>query len=168
MTDVQHISRKGDKQFLFQVELNWLLDQKGVLAARDVAEQIHVATPVVFGGKGREWSPEHLFLSAISSCFMTTYLAFAKKLDFEIANFECSTIGQVELVEGKYQFTRINIFPKIFISDEALKPKAKQALEKTQKYCLVSNSINAEIIYHSEVVISTEHRQLKKSSYAIL
>lgn len=168
MTDVQHISRKRDKQFLFQVELNWLLDQKGVLSSPDAAGQIHVATPALFGGKGKEWSPEHLFLSAISSCFMTTYLAFAKKFEFEISNFECSTIGQVDLVEGAYQFTRINIFPKIFISDEALHSKAKLALEKTQKYCLVSNSIKAEMIYHSEVLIWAEHKQSKNSGYAIL
>ena len=168
MTDVQQVSRQGDKQFLFQVELNSLLNQKGVLSAHDVTEKIHVATPAVFGGEGKEWSPEHLFLSAISSCFMTTYLTFAKKIRFEISNFECSTTGQVDLVEGRYQFTRINIFPKIFISDEALRQKAKLALEKTQKYCLVSNSINAEMIYHSEVLISTEHKQPKNSGYAIL
>jgi organic hydroperoxide reductase OsmC/OhrA len=168
MADIQHISRKRDKQFLFQVELNWLLHQKGVLSAQDVTEKIHVATPALFGGEGMEWSPEHLFLSAIGSCFMTTYLTFAKKFGFEISNFECSTIGEVDLVEGRYQFTRISIFPKIFISDEALKPKAKLALEKTQKYCLVSNSINAAIIYHSEVLVSAEHKQLKNSCYAIL
>ena len=168
MTDVQHISRKGDKQFLFQVELNWLSNQKGVLSAHDVPEKIHVASPALFGGEGKEWSPEHLFLSAISSCFMTTYVAFAKKFGFEISNFECSAIGQVDLVEGSYRFTRINLFPKIFISDPAFKPKAKLASERTEKYCLVSNSINAEMIYHSEVLISAEHKQFKNNGYAIL
>ena len=79
MTDIQHISRKGDKQFLFQIELNSLVNQKGVLSTHGVAEKIHVAIPALFGGEGKEWSPEHLFLSAISSCFMTTYQAFAKK-----------------------------------------------------------------------------------------
>jgi peroxiredoxin-like protein len=168
MTVIQHVSRKEDKQFLFEVGLNWVLNQKGVLSANDVTEKIHVATPAVFGGEGKEWSPELLFLSAISSCFMTTYLTFAKKFGFEISNFECSAAGQVELVEGRYQFTQINIFPKIYISDEALRPKATLALEKTQKYCLVSNSINAEMIYRSEVLVSPQHKELKTGSYAIL
>ena len=167
MTDIQHISRKGDKQFLFQIELNSLVNQKGVLSTHGVAEKIHVAIPALFGGEGKEWSPEHLFLSAISSCFMTTYQAFAKKFGFEIVNFQCNTIGHVQLVEGRYQFTSINIFPKIFIAGDEVKPKAKLALGKTIKYCLVSNSIKAELIYHSEVLVSQEH-QHKNTGYAIL
>lgn len=84
---------------------------------------------------------------------MTTYLAFAKKLQFEITNFECNTIGQIEIVNGKYKFTLINVYPKISVADETLKEKANTALEKTHKYCLISNSINAAIFYHSEILI---------------
>lgn len=85
---------------------------------------------------------------------MTTYLAFAKKIHFEIFHFECDTIGQIEIVDGKYKFTHINLYPKIFIVDETLREKATLALEKTQKYCLVTNSVNAAVIYHPEVLIA--------------
>jgi organic hydroperoxide reductase OsmC/OhrA len=149
---------KTDKQFLFEVQLNWLADTRGVLSARDAAGTIHVATPPAFGGQGKPWTPEHLFLSSISSCFMTTYLAFAKKIHFEIYHFECDTIGQIEVVDGKYKFTHINLYPKIYIVDEILRDKATLALEKTHKYCLVINSLNAEVFYHSEVLIAP-HQQ---------
>ncbi len=144
---------KTDKQFLFEVKLDWQEKNKGVLSAVDADGTIDVATPPEFGGEGKPWSPEHLFLSAISSCFMTTYLAFAKKLQFEITNFECNTIGQIEIVEGKYKFTLINVYPKIFVANESLREKANVALEKTHKYCLISNSINAAIFYHSQIKI---------------
>jgi organic hydroperoxide reductase OsmC/OhrA len=144
---------KTDKQFLFEVNLNWKEKNKGVISAVDVDGTIDVATPPEFGGEGKSWSPECLFLSSISSCFMTTYLVFAKKLQFSIAAFECNTIGQIEIVDGKYKFTLINVYPKIFIADESLKEKAKVALEKTHKYCLISNSINAAIFYHSQIKI---------------
>jgi peroxiredoxin-like protein len=168
MADFQHISRKGDKQFLFEVDLNWLVKQKGVLTIQDVAEKINVATPPLFGGEEKTWSPEHLFLSSLSSCFMTTFLAFAKNHELVFTGFECNTIGQVELKEGRFQFTRINIFPKIYVENENSKLKAKLVLEKTQKYCLVSNSINAEIIYHSEILVSSERSIAKSNGYAIL
>jgi peroxiredoxin-like protein len=144
---------KTDKQFLFEVNLNWQEKSKGILSAIDVDGTIHVATPTEFGGEGKLWSPEHLFLSSISSCFMTTYLAFAKKLQFNISAFECNSIGQIEIVEGKYKFTLINVYPKILVADESLKEKANVALEKTHKYCLISNSINAAIFYHSQIKI---------------
>jgi peroxiredoxin-like protein len=143
---------KTDKQFLFEVQLNWVERTNGVLTAIDANGLIHVGTPPEFGGDEKTWSPEHLFLSAISSCYMTTYLAFAKKMDFTISHFECNTIGQIEIVNGKYKFTNINVYPKIFIAKEELRENAILAMDKTQKYCLVANSLNATIFYHSEVV----------------
>ena len=68
---------KTDKQFFFEVQLNWLTDKKGLLSAKDASGTLHVATPPAFGGEGKPWTPEHYFLSAVSSCFMTTFLFFA-------------------------------------------------------------------------------------------
>jgi len=144
---------KTTKQFFFEVQLNWLEGKKGILSAKDATGTIHVATPPEFGGEGRPWSPEHLFLSAISSCYMTTFLAFAQKLQFEIDGMDCETIGQIEIVDGKYKFTTINSYPRIFIADELLRENANKAIEKTHKYCLISNSVNAVIFYHPQILI---------------
>ena len=149
---------KSDKQFFFEVKLNWLADTRGILSAKDAEGSIHVATPPEFGGGGKPWSPEHLFLSSISSSYMSTYLLFAKKMGFEIANFECNTIGQILLVDGKYKFTKIDLFPKIFITDESVREKANQAVEKTHKYCLITNSVDAAVFYHSEVLINPDKK----------
>jgi peroxiredoxin-like protein len=143
---------KKEKQFLFEVQLNWVEKTNGVLTANDVDGLLYVGTPPAFGGEGKNWSPEHLLLSAISSCFMTTYLAFAKKLNFEISHFECNTIGQIQIVEGRYKFTNINVYPKIFIAKEGLREKANTVVEKTHKYCLVTNSLNVNVFFHTEVV----------------
>jgi organic hydroperoxide reductase OsmC/OhrA len=146
---------KTDKQFFFEVKLNWLCDTRGVLSAKDAEGTLHVATPPKFGGEGKPWTPEHLFLSSIRSCFMTTYLAFTKKFDFEIFHFECDAIGQIKIVEGKYKFTKIDLYPKVYIAGENLRDKATNALEKTHKYCLISNSVNVEIFYHSEILVAS-------------
>ena len=148
------MSGKTNKQFLFEVQLNWLTAKKGVLFAKDAEGTLHVATPPIFGGEGKPWTPEHLFLSSISSCFMTTYLAFAQKSGFEISDFDCNIIGQIEIVEGRYKFTNINLYPKVYIANESLREKASVALEKTHKYCLITNSVNAGIFYHSEILIA--------------
>ncbi len=144
---------KTDRQFLFDVQLNWLADKRGILSAKDVAGTLHVATPPVFGGEGKPWSPEHLFLGSISSCYMTTLLAFAQKLNVEISRFECEVIGQVALSEGKYKFTVINLYPKIVVAHEALREKMNQVVQKTNKYCLITNSVNAPVYYHTELLV---------------
>lgn len=150
------MSIKTDKQLLFEVCLNWGEGTTGILSSKDANGTIQVATPKEFGGEGDQWSPEHLFLSAISSCFMTTFLTFSKKLHFEIENFKCGIIGQLEIVDGKYKFTNINLYPKVFLAEEALREKANIALEKTHKYCLITNSVNATVFYHNEIIIDNK------------
>ena len=152
MTHLTHTHRKTDKQFFFEVQLNWLDKDRGILHANDAEGSVHVSTPAKFGGEGKEWSPEHLFLSSVSSCYMTTFLVFAKKMSLEIFHFECNAIGQIELVDGKYKFTHINLYPKIYIYDELLREKVNLAVEKTHKYCLIANSINTAIIYHTQIL----------------
>jgi organic hydroperoxide reductase OsmC/OhrA len=158
-----NMAGKTSKQFFFETQLNWLTGTRGILGAKDAIGIIHVATPPEFGGEGEPWTPEHLFLGAVSSCFMTTYLAFASKMHFKIAHFECSTIGQIELIDGRYKFTNINLYPKIFIENELLREQANAALEKTHQYCLITNSINALVFYHSEVLIDALAYNKKKN-----
>lgn len=154
MTSIIHPSVKDGKHFVFDVRLDWLEHQKGILTANDANGPVYVATPPAFGGEGREWSPEHLFLGSISSCFMSTYLYFAKKMNFSITHLECETFGQVELVEGKYSFTHITIFPIIYVSNGTLLEIADLAILKAQKHCLVSNAISIKVEYRGKVQVS--------------
>ncbi len=153
MTYIQHTLKKSDKHLSFQVQLKWLAGDKSSIITAGVEQPIRVSSPPEFGGEGKDWSPEHLFLGAICSCFTTTYMVLARKYDFEVSAIECTVIGQIELIDGSFRFTVINIFPKVFVSGEALKDKARLALEKTPHYCIVANSIKAEKIYHGEVVL---------------
>jgi peroxiredoxin-like protein len=153
MIDITHISRKTDKVHFFEVDLNWLSHKEGILSAHDVGGTLHVATPPSFGGEGREWSPEHLFLSAISSCYMTTFLHFLNKVGVNITKFSCNSIGQIHLVEGKYKFTQVDVYPKIMVSDESAIEKVSGAVQKTHQYCLISNSVDARIIYHPQILV---------------
>lgn len=143
---------KDGKHFLFDVRLDWLSEQKGILTSNDTNGPIYVATPPAFGGDEKEWSPEHLFLGAIASCFMSTYLYFSRKMKFQIAHMECNAVGQVELVEGKFKFTHVGVFPSIYVSDETLFELADSAMLKTKNSCLISNSISAEITYNGKVI----------------
>ncbi|TMI66001.1 MAG: OsmC family peroxiredoxin [Bacteroidetes bacterium] len=148
---------KNNKPVIFSTELSWLADKSGVVSLNSGKKSFRVSTPPEFGGPEGDWSPEHLFLSSIISCFMSTYLVFVNKLKIENTGFECTATGQVEIIDGKYKFTFIHIYPKAFVANEPDIEKARIAMEKSKKYCLISNSINAEIVLHPEVVISKQH-----------
>jgi len=136
----------------FSSRLDWLENTRGIITANDVKDALYVATPPAFGGIGQEWSPEHLLIGAASSCFMTTFLYFAKRQHLEITHLTCLATGQVALEGGKYVFTGIDLYPKIYLRDEALQQAALTALEKTKAHCLVSNSLRTPVSYHCEVL----------------
>jgi organic hydroperoxide reductase OsmC/OhrA len=154
MTSIFHPMKKDGKQIVFDVRLDWLSEQRGILTANDAAGPVYVATPPAFGGKEGDWSPEHLFLGSIASCFMSTYLYFTRKMKFEIAHLECHAIGQIELIEGKYKFTHIGVFPTVHVSDATLIELADLAILKAQKSCLISNSLAVDIVYNGKVARS--------------
>lgn len=135
----------------FATRLDWLEKKEGIITANDAKGAIKVATPKVFGGEGEEWSPEHLFISAISSCFMTTYLFFAEKAQLEVSHLTCLATGQVALQNGKYDFTGIDLYPKIYIRDENFRERALRVLKRTEAHCLVSSALRVPVAYHSDV-----------------
>lgn len=158
------MTKKNDKVFLFETRLHWLAEDRGIMHAHAANGPLYTSSPAEFGGSGKEWSPEHLLLSAIDSCYMLTFVGFAKKANLSFTHLECNAIGQVQLVDGKYKFSIINVYPKIQISNEAFRELANATALKTQRYCLVSNSINAEIIYHTEIVHEKQFPEMRKSA----
>ena len=157
------MSLKNNKPIIFTTDLYWSGDKIGTVGSQSL-KSFSVSSPPEFGGPEGEWSPEHLFLSSIASCFMSTYLTFVNKMKIENTGFECTATGQVEIVDGKYKFTYIHIYPKAFVGNDADVERAKVAMEKTKKYCLISNSVNAQIVQHPEVAISKQHVMINSAA----
>ena len=146
------MKNKSGNHFLFETELSWVKDKQGMLSAHDAEGVLYIETPPAFGGEGRPWTPEHLFLGSVSTCFMSTFLAFANKMRISIISLKCPAIGQVQLVEGYYQFTQIDLYPEICV-DPLHESNAGLALEKTYKYCLITRSIAVPVFYHTDLKI---------------
>lgn len=130
----------------FEVNLQWKNDRKGTLSSPVLPNQIEVATPPDFPkGMAGIWSPEHLFVAAVNSCFMTTFLSIAENSKMEFISFECNAVGIVDKVDGKYVVTEITLQPKILIPSSQNEDKARRIIEMTEKACLISNSIKSKI-----------------------
>ncbi len=143
---------KADREFLFETQLNWVAGTMGVLSARTTEGIIQTATPPAFGGEGRFWSPEHLLLGAVCGDVMTTFLAISAREALEVSRFECNATGLIRETDGRYRYTQIELWPKVFVPSEEMHTRASQVMERTRKNCLVANSLNAEIYFHGLVL----------------
>lgn len=146
---------------VYNVDINWTQDRKGMMCSPELnsAETnrtncIEVATPPEFDkGIPNIWSPEHLFTAAVSSCLMTTFLAVAEYSKFEFISFKCGSKGILDKVDGKFKMTEVFLFPEVFISDESQRERALKILEKSEKACLISNSITSKVTMEPKITV---------------
>lgn len=161
MSDTPLVAVKQPQPIFFDTQLRWLGSKKGSLNAEDVKNSIYVATPKNFGGEGHDWSPEHLFLGAVSSCFMTTFLFFAKKAGLSFFNFTCDARGAINIVNGRYRFIQIELFSKVYIIESLLKDDAMLVLQSAQERCMIGAAISCPIEYHNEVQVGFQSKPEK-------
>lgn len=138
----------------YEVNLHWKQDRKGEVSSPVLNDKIEVVTPPEFP-KGIEgsWSPEHLFTAAVSSCLMTTFLAVAENSKLDFVSFDCKANGKLEMVEGKYMMSEIELLPKLVIKKEEDRERAERILTKSEAACLISNSIKSKIVFKPEIII---------------
>ena len=119
----------------------------GIMTAdEDGLPALHVASPPEFGGPEAVWSPEHLFVAAVSSCLMTTFRTIADLSKLEVISYSDDPIGHLIRDEsGLYRIESVTLRPQVTIADAEKVDRAIRLLEKAERACLVSRSVSAEI-----------------------
>ena len=133
-----------DNNYSYNTEVEWTGERHGELRA-PVRPNLTVDAPPEFKGHDGVWTPEHLFVASVNSCFMTTFLAIAENSKLDFVSFKASAEGKLEKLDGQgFIMTAITLHPKLLISHARDAERASRILEKAEKHCLISNSIKAE------------------------
>ena len=103
---------------------------------------LRTAPPADFDGPGDAWSPEHLLLAAVQSCFLFTLRSIARASHVEFVSLELDASGTVNRQEGVTRFTEIVLRPRLVIAPGTDRVRALHMLEKSEKHCLVSASLS--------------------------
>jgi peroxiredoxin-like protein len=138
----------------YDVNVRWIAGRKGLMTSTVLPDAIEVATPPQFP-KGVEgiWSPEHLLVAAVNSCLMTTFLAIAENSKLAYESFDSAATGKLEIVDGKYMISEIELKPVVVISTNETIERAERVLQKSEAACLISNSVKSTILFKPEIVV---------------
>ena len=110
------------------------------------------APPPEFDGPGGLWSPETLLCAAVADCFVLSFRAVARASKFEWSHLDCQVEGVLERAEGTTRFTRYLTRATLRVPAGTDKARAHQLLEKAEKVCLISNSLNGTSELHCEIL----------------
>ena len=142
--------------FYYETGVEWTGEKRGRLRS-PALPALEVATPPEFNGHEHVWSPEHLFVAAVNSCFMTTFLAIAEMSKLEFTDFSADAVGKLERVDGQgYMVTEVTVRPRLTIRRARDADRASRILEKAEKHCLISNSVKSVVRMEPVIEVGEE------------
>src|SRR5262245_4837508 len=111
----------------------------------DGAPALRSAPPRDFGGPGDAWSPEHLLLASLESCFLFTFRAVAEASKFDFLSFEVAGSGTVDRKDGANGFIDIVLKSRSTVQKRAdLEPHSRK-MAKGKIACIVTTSVTVRV-----------------------
>ena len=139
------------KPYYYEACVEWTRDRAGTLSGAGL-DAIAVGAPPEFKGSAGKWSPEHLLVASVNTCFMLTLLAVAENSKVPLHSFTSSARGKLEKVEGAgYQVTEIVIKPTVVIASADHLERMPRILEKSKENCFITNSIKSAVKLEPQV-----------------
>jgi organic hydroperoxide reductase OsmC/OhrA len=117
---------------------------------------LRTASPPEYDGPGDAWSPEHLLLAAVESCFLFTLRAVALASQLEFDALDLQAVGVVDRRDRVTRFTEIVLRPRLAVRAGTDHARVLHILEKTERACLVSASLSTPIRLEAEIVERTD------------
>jgi organic hydroperoxide reductase OsmC/OhrA len=90
------------------------------------------------------WSPEHMLLSSLGLCMLTTFEAFAARDHLELQSWEARVSGTVEQTPEGPMFTSIVVELDVDIAGNI--EQFEDTLEDAKRYCLVQNALRVPVV----------------------
>lgn len=141
--------KKAYKTFRYAADLAWTGGRNGRASAAGKPD-ITVGSPPEFRGEEGVWSPEHLFVSSLSTCLMLTFLSMAERRAIEVAAYRSHAEATLENVDGKYQVTSVSVRPQVALKSADALEAAREIMGRVEGNCFISSSIKSRIDLQAE------------------
>jgi peroxiredoxin-like protein len=139
-------------RYFYETEVEWKGD-KDLKLSGDKLPLIDAGAPPEFKGKENNWSPEHLFVASLNTCYTLTLLAIAEFSKIALVSVSSTAKGKLEKVPGGgFQITEIVVKPRVVLASANDLARMPRILEKAKENCFVSNSIKSAIKIEPEIL----------------
>ena len=133
-----------NQEYRYSANASWVLARRGIVSASGVPLALEYSSPPEFQGDPDLWTPEHLFAASIATCFASTFCAIAQHSKFQdVVALEVGVETVLRKEEGGFRFAEVITRPVLTVASPEDEARGLQLMEKTEKACLVSRSINA-------------------------
>lgn len=137
-----------------QVDLYWKEDQNARLSSMLFKESIEVASHSCLKDLTNDiWSAEHLFIAAIESSYMTSFLKTAKNKGIKCSAFKCNAKASVVVTDDQTEITDIVIRPIATINDKKMINKTLKIFLVCKEYSIVLSALKIRVHIFPTVIV---------------
>lgn len=136
----------------YQVKATAHVDTNVTLSSAGVP-LLESAAPAEFGGPGDRWSPEALLVAAVADCFILTFKAIARASKAEWRYVSVNVAGKLDRIDNVTRFERFDLDVEVHVPESTDTNKVTRLLEKAERNCLITNSLNSATSLQCEVHI---------------
>lgn len=139
--------------YSYRATARWTEHTRGIVEAEGIPRTINFASPPEFGGEPGLWTPEHLLLAALSTCYVATLRAVADASKLQFHSLELAVEGTIEKQEGGFRFTRVLLRPVVTIVKEDDRERMGRLLEKAERACLITRSLACTNLLEAKILV---------------
>ena len=142
-----------ESDFTYSAHAHWTQHKRGILEVAEIPRTINFAAPPEFGGEPGLWTPEHLLVGALATCYVSTFRAIAEYSKLAFHGMDVRVEGKLEKQEGGFRFTKIVLRPSVTIDKPEDRDRTQRLIDKAERACLISRSLNSEISVEPEILV---------------
>jgi peroxiredoxin-like protein len=130
--------------------------RSGVVASDEVPSPIVFSAPPEFAGEPHVWTPEHFFVAAVVTCYVSTFSGMSDLSRFPFVSLEVEANGVIEKDANGWKFSEIRLHPTLKVTDEKDGERGLRLLEKAEQNCLIARSTTARISLVPSIKVAPE------------
>lgn len=142
---------------VFEGRLTWRAGGEGVTAGNH-AMAFEGRPPLALGGapqyKGdpSRLSPEDLFVGALASCQMLSFLALAGRAGVSVLAYDDHAVGTLAMADKKMRMTAVVLHPHITLAPGSDEAKALALVHTAHDNCFIANSVASDVRVEPTIV----------------
>lgn len=129
--------------------LQWRGDLRG-RAEVEGKDPLFVGAPREFNGPQGMWTPEDLFVEALESCLMLTFVSLCSVEGIEILSYASTASGRLEKTPSGLAFGWVVITP--VIQARTSEQHVLELIQRAHQLSMVRRSVSCEVAIYPEIL----------------
>ena len=111
----------------------------------------------IFRGDANVYNPEDLFVAALSSCHLLSYLALCARTKINVIAYEDDASGTMVMrPDGGGKFESVTLRPVVTIAPGSDAKRALELHETAQDLCFIAASVSIPILHEPQIKVAQD------------